>query len=162
MVLAGRGKKNWKSCDLVLAAIFVVVVRRSPLGNDALIAASDEGQAGDDLALARKLVECNPDLGAEIEPLAKELRLRDGSGSLKIIPAGDVRGAHGKTYGFLGIDELHTARDWSLLEALAPDPTRRDCLTWITSYDTIYATSGVVNPQRPVTANQWAAIEFCL
>jgi hypothetical protein len=143
MVLAGRGKKNWKSCDLVLAALFVTVVRRSPLGNDAIIAASDEGQAGDDLALARKLVECNPDLSAEIEPLAKELRLRDGSGSLKIIPGLDVRGAHGKTYGFLGIDELHTARDWSLLEALAPDPTRRDCLTWITSYDTIYATSGV-------------------
>ena len=45
MVLAGRGKKNWKSCDLVLAALFVIVVRRSPLGNDAIIAASDEGQA---------------------------------------------------------------------------------------------------------------------
>lgn len=141
LVLSGRGKKNFKTADLVLAALYVVNIRRSPLGNDAIIAASDEGQAGDDLALARKLVECNPDLAAEIEPLAKELRLRDGSGTLKIIPARDVSGAHGKTYGFLGIDELHTARDWSLLEALAPDPTR-EALTWITSYDSIYNTPG--------------------
>ena len=143
LLLAGRGKKNWKSCDLVLAALYCLVIRRSPLGNDGIIAASDEGQAGDDLSLARKLVDANPDLAAELEPLAKELRLRDGSGALRIIPAKDVAGAHGKTYAFLGIDELHTARDWSLLEALAPDPTRTDALTWITSYDTIYNVPGV-------------------
>jgi hypothetical protein len=142
MVLAGRGKKNWKSADLVLAGLYCLVIRRSVLGNDGLIAASDEGQAGDDLSLARKLVECNPDLRAELEPMAKELRLRDGSGALRIIPAKDVAGAHGKTFGFLGIDELHTARDWSLLEALAPDPTR-EAVTWITSYDTIYNAPGV-------------------
>jgi phage terminase large subunit-like protein len=143
MALCGRGKKNWKSCDLVLAALYCLVIRRSPLGNDGIIVASDEGQAGDDLQLARKLVEVNPDLLAEIEPLAKALRLRDGSGSLKIIPGRDVAGAHGKTYAFLGIDELHTAGDWSLLEALAPDPHRPDALTWITSYDTIYNVPGV-------------------
>lgn len=85
----------------------------------------------------------NPALAAEIEPLAKELRLRDGSGSLRILPAKDVHGAHGKTYNFLGIDELHTSRSWDLLEALAPDPTRTDALRWITSYDTIYNTPGV-------------------
>jgi hypothetical protein len=143
MALCGRGKKNWKSCDLVLAGLYCLLIRRSPLGNDGIIVASDEGQAADDLSLARKLVEVNSDLRAEIEPLAKELRLFDGSGSLKIIPGRDVAGAHGKTYAFLGIDELHTARDWSLLEALAPDPHRRDSLTWITSYDTIYNTPGV-------------------
>lgn len=95
-------------------------------GNDGIIVASDEGQAKDDLAIARKLADRNRTLAAELEPLAKELRLRDGSGALRIIPARDVAGAHGKTYNFLGIDELHTARDWSLLEALAPDPTRAD------------------------------------
>jgi hypothetical protein len=34
-------------------------------------------------------------------------------------------------------------RDWNLLEALQPDPTRPDALTWITSYDTIYNVPGV-------------------
>jgi hypothetical protein len=143
LVLCGRGKKNWKTADLVLAALYCLVIRRSPLGNDGLIVASDEGQAKDDLDLARKLVDCNPVLAAEIEPLAKELRLRDGSGSLRILPAKDVHGAHGKTYNFLGIDELHTSRSWDLLEALSPDPTRTDVLRWITSYDTIYNTPGV-------------------
>jgi len=142
LVLAGRGKKNCKSCDLVLAALFCLIIRRSSLGNDSLIAASDEGQARDDLELARKLIEANIDLTHEVTVMAKELQLKDGSGSLRIIPARDVHGAHGKTYAFLGIDELHTARDWSLLEALAPDPHRRDALTWITSYDTIYNSPG--------------------
>lgn len=139
----GRGKKNWKSCDLVLAALYCLVIRRSPLGNDGIIAASDEGQAGDDLALAKKLVAVNRDLSAEIELLAKELRLKDGSGSLKVIPARDVLGSHGKTYSFLGVDELHVWKDWSLLEALTADPTRTDSLTWITSYDTLFNVPGV-------------------
>ena len=137
LVLAGRGKKNFKSCDLVLAAIYCVVVRRSIQGNDALILASDEGQAGDDLSLARKLVECNPELSAEFEVLAKELRLEDGTGSIKILPARDASGLHGKQYSFCGFDEIHTHDDWSVPEALQPDPTRRDALTWITSYDSI-------------------------
>ena len=143
MAVCGRGKKNWKSCDLVLAALYCLVIRRSPLGNDGIIAASDEGQAGDDLALAKKLVAVNRDLSAEIEPLAKELRLKDGSGSLRVIPARDVLGSHGKTYAFLGVDELHTWKDWSLLEALTADPTRTDALTWITSYDTLFNVPGV-------------------
>ena len=136
-VLAGRGKKNFKSCDLVLAAIYCTVVRRSVQGNDALILASDEAQAGDDLSLARKLVECSPALSAEFEVLSKELRLKDGSGSIKILPAGDASGLHGKQFSFLGLDEIHTHDDWRVLEALQPDPTRRDALTWITSYDSI-------------------------
>jgi hypothetical protein len=143
LVLVGRAKKNWKSSDLVLGAVFCLLMRRSPLGNSGFIVASDEDQAGDDLDLARKLVACNPDLRAEIEPLAKDLRLRDGSGALRILPGKDVAGAHGKTAAFVGFDEIHTMRDWSLLEALQPDPTRPDALTWITSYDTIYNTPSV-------------------
>jgi hypothetical protein len=66
-----------------------------------------------------------------------------GGAGMRILPAKDVSGAHGKTYAFLGVDELHTARSWDLLEALSPDPTRTDALRWITSYDTIYNTPGV-------------------
>src|SRR6266446_554708 len=55
LVLAGRGKKNWKSADLVLAGLFCLLMRRSPQGNSGFIVASDEGQAADDLDLAKKL-----------------------------------------------------------------------------------------------------------
>jgi hypothetical protein len=142
LVLAGRGKKNAKSLDLVLAALYCLLMRRSPQGNTCFIVASDEGQAADDLDLAKRLIACNPDLQAEIEPLTKELRLRDGSGSLRILPGKDIAGSHGKTSGFIGHDEIHTMRDWNLFEALQPDPTRPDALTWITSYDTLYNTEG--------------------
>jgi hypothetical protein len=143
MVLAGRGKKNWKTADLILAALYSLLIRESPQGNAGLILANDEGQAADDLQLAKRLVDVNPDLGAELEPLAKEIRRRDGKGSLRILPARDVAGAHGKTAIFLGYDEIHGYRNYDLLEALAPDPTRSNCLTWITSYATIYNTPGI-------------------
>jgi hypothetical protein len=143
LVLAGRGKKNAKSLDLVLAALYCLLMRRSPQGNNGFIVASDEGQAADDLDLAKRLIAVNPDLRVEIELLAKELRLRDGSGGLRILPGKDIAGSHGKTSGFIGFDEIHTMRDWSLLEALQPDPTRPDALTWVTSYDTIYSVEGV-------------------
>jgi hypothetical protein len=143
MVLAGRGKKNWKSADLVLAALYCLLMRESVQGNDCFILANDEDQAGDDLELAKKLVAANPDLSDELEVLNKEIRRRDGKGSLQILPARDAIGAHGKTSLFVGFDEIHGYRSYDLLEALAPDPTRADALTWITSYDTIYNTPGV-------------------
>jgi hypothetical protein len=143
LVLAGRGKKNAKSLDLVLAGLFCLLMRRAAQGNSGFIVASDEGQAADDLDLAKRLVACNPDLQAEVEVLAKELRLRDGSGSLRILPGRDIHGAHGKTASFVGLDEIHVMRDWGLLEALQPDPTRADTLMWITSYDTLYNAPGV-------------------
>ncbi len=142
MVVAGRGKKNAKSLDLILAALFVLVIRRSVHGNDCFIVANDQDQAADDLALAKKLIGCNPDLGAEIDVLSAELRLKDGSAALKILPGRDVLGAHGKSYAFIGYDEIHGYRDWGLLEALAPDPTRSDVLQWITSYASIYNVAG--------------------
>jgi hypothetical protein len=142
LVLAGRGKKNAKSLDLVLAALFTLLIRRSVQGSDGYILANDSDQAGDDLQLAKKLIAINPDLSAEIEPLAKKLKLRDGSASLRILPANDTLGAHGKSAAFIGFDEIHGYRDWSLMEALQPDPTRADALQWITSYASIYATTG--------------------
>src|SRR5215475_12302029 len=47
LVLAGRGKKNAKSLDLVLAGLYCLLMCRSPLGNSGFIVASDEDQAGD-------------------------------------------------------------------------------------------------------------------
>jgi hypothetical protein len=50
-----------------------------------------------------------------------------------VLPAKDVAGTHGKSAAFVGFDEIHAYRDWSLMEALQPDPTRIDTLQWITS-----------------------------
>jgi hypothetical protein len=142
-VLAGRGKKNFKTADLVLAGLYVLLIRDSTQGNDGFILANDEQQANDDLSLAKKLVACNPDLSAELQPLAKEIRRRDGRGSLQILPAHDIAGSHGKTYAFIGYDEIHSYKTYDLFEALAPDPTRTDAMTWVTSYDTIFNTPGI-------------------
>jgi hypothetical protein len=142
LAVIGRAKKNWKSADLVLAGLYCLLIRRAPQGNGGFVIASDEDQAGDDLDLARKLVLANPDLLAEVEPLAKELRLRDGSGALRILPGKDVAGSHGKTGSFIGHDEIHTAKTWDLFEALQPDPTRPDALQWVTSYASIYNVVG--------------------
>ena len=60
-----------------------------------------------------------------------------------IAGAGRHRGAHGKTYLFAGFDEIHGYRNHDLFEALSPDPTRRDVLTWITSYAGIRHAPGI-------------------
>jgi hypothetical protein len=143
MVVCGRGKKNWKSADLILAGLYKFVISQSHQGDDAFIVGNDEGQAADDLSLAKKLVQANPGLNADLEILAKEIKRRDGRGTLKILPAQNVVGQHGKTASFVGYDEIHGQRNYDLLEALAPDPTRRDALQWITSYDTIFNQPGV-------------------
>jgi hypothetical protein len=142
-VLKGVGKKNWKTTDLILAALYRLLAWQSPQGNDCLLIGNDEDQAADDLSLLKKLVACNPILDREVRVLAKEIGRLDGKGSLKILPAGDAIGAHGKVFLFLGIDEIHGYRDYALLEALSPDPTRSDVLTWITSYSPIRAVPGV-------------------
>jgi phage terminase large subunit-like protein len=142
MVLAGRGKKNAKTLDLILSALFVLVIRRSVQGSDGYVLANDQDQAADDLSLAKKLIRVNPDLAAEIDVLSNELRLRDGSATLKVLPAKDVVGAHGKSAAFVGYDEIHGYKDWSLMEALQPDPTRPDTLQWVTSYASLFNTAG--------------------
>lgn len=144
LVLAGRGKKNWKTADLVLAGFYRLLAWDSPAGNDGYIVANDEDQAGDDLELAKKLVLANPaTLKRDCAALAKAIRRKDGKGEIRILPARDAIGSHGKTASFIGFDEIHGLRNHDLLEALAPDPTRVDALTWITSYDTIYNVAGV-------------------
>lgn len=143
LALCGRAKKNWKTSDLILAALYRFLVWESPAGNDAFVLANDEGQASDDLDLAKKLITANPTLAAEVDILKKEIVRRDGRGHLQILPARDVAGAHGKTYLFVGFDEIHGYRSHDLFEALAPDPTRLDALTWITSYAGIRHAPGI-------------------
>lgn len=141
--LCGRAKKNWKTADLCLAALYRFLAWPSTQGNDSYILANDEGQAGDDLSLAKKLIACNPSLDAEVKVYEKEIARRDDNGVLRILPARDAIGAHGKTYLFAGFDEIHGYRNHDLFEALAPDPTRHDVLTWITSYAGIRHAPGI-------------------
>jgi hypothetical protein len=142
MVVDGRAKKNFKSCDLVLTSLYCLLVPSTMQGNDCLLLAADEDQAADDLSLAKKLIFANPVLRSEVEVLHKEIRRNDNRGTLKILPARDIAGSHGKTSVFTGFDEVHTYKNWDLFEALAPDP-HRDHLTWVASYDTIYNVLGV-------------------
>lgn len=141
-VLCGRGKKNDKTTDLVIAAMFELLVPVDPRGNECYVVANDEGQANNALDLAKKLVRCNPILQRELDIRNKEIVRKDGRGFLRILPARDTAGLHGTTYRFLGLDEIHAYRNYDLLEAMAPDPTR-DYLLWISTYDTIYNTAGV-------------------
>jgi hypothetical protein len=87
-----------------------------------------------------------------------------------ILPSKDAIGAHGKTYLFIGFDEIHGFRNWDIFEALAPDPTRLDALTWITSYASIYNSPG--NPLFDLMAQgkrgedprmyfSWYSSEYC-
>ena len=66
LVLSGRAKKNGKTTDLTLAALYRLLIWDSPAGNDAYVLANDLEQAGDDLALTKKLVACNPEIAAEV------------------------------------------------------------------------------------------------
>src|ERR1700730_3951000 len=143
LAVCGRAKKNWKTSDLILAALYRLLIWPSPQGNDCFILANDEGQAADDLDLAEKLVIANPIIARELEARAKEIVRRDGAGRMQILPARDIAGSHGKTYLFIGFDEIHAYRSHDLFEALAPDPTRCDALTWITSYAGIRHAPGI-------------------
>lgn len=142
-VVSGRAKKNWKTTDLILAALYRFHAWPSAHGNDGFILANDEAQAGDDLSLAKKLHAVNPVLDREVTISAKAITRNDSKGTLQILPARDAVGAHGKTYLFIGYDEIHGYRNHDLFEALAPDPTRRDVLTWITSYAGIRHAPGI-------------------
>ena len=93
--------------------------------------------------LIKKLIAANPILAREVTVNAKAIERNDGKGILKVLPARDIAGAHGKTYLFAGFDEIHGYRSHDLFEALAPDPTRHDALIWITSYAGIRHAPGI-------------------
>jgi hypothetical protein len=143
LTLCGRAKKNSKTSDLILAGLYRFLAWPSNRGNDAYVLANDEGQASDDLALLKKLIAANPLLSQELTVNLKEILRKDGKGSLRILPARDATGAHGKTFVFCGFDEIHGYRSHDLFEALAMDPTRPDSLTWITSYAGVRHAPGI-------------------
>jgi hypothetical protein len=154
LVLCGRAKKNWKTADLVLAALYKLLCWESVAGNQCYILANDLDQANDDLSLGKKLIESrdpktlwmkplNPILNDELVIKQRTIERKDGKGFLEILPAGDIKGSHGKVYLFCGFDEIHGYKTWDILEALAHDPTRHDSLQWITSYASIYHRPGV-------------------
>lgn len=140
--LWGRAKKNWKTTDLVLSALYCLLVIDSPQGNDCFLLANDSDQAADDLTLAKKLVAMNPILQNEVTVKQRVIERNDGKGRLEILPYNDAIGAHGKTYLFVGYDEIHGYRSWDIFEALAPDPSRRDARQLCATYDSIYNTQG--------------------
>lgn len=140
--LFGRAKKNWKTADLVFACLYALMAD-APGGNQVLLVANDEAQAGDDLALAKKVIKANPILQDWVTVRKNLIERKDGEGFFEIMPGKDTIGPHGRTFRFLGVDEIHGYRNWDLLEALAPDPTRDDCQCWITSYASIFHRPGV-------------------
>jgi len=144
LIVCGRAKKNWKTADLVAASLFALV-SDSPAGHDSecYLLANDGDQARDDLSLAKKIVKANPDLAYWLKVKANAIERRDGRGFLEVLPAGDVVGQHGKSYRFVGYDEIHGYRTWDVLEAMQPDPHRLDAQQWITSYASLFHRPGV-------------------
>lgn len=168
--LFGRGKKNNKSLDLDLAALYVLTCHDSPQGSTCFIVANDEGQAADDLDLCKKLIAVNPLLSRHLVVGKKVIERRDGRGVLQVLPARDVAGSHGKSYAFLGYDELHGHRDWSLLEALQPDPHRTGVVQWVTSYASLFNRVGAPlhdlmqigkSASDPRMLSSWYAGDYC-
>jgi len=171
LIVCGRGKKNWKTTDLVVAALFALV-SESPAGHDSecYLLANDADQARDDLALAKKIVKANPDLARWLKIKANSIERKDGRGFLEVLPAGDVVGQHGKSYRFVGYDEIHGYRNWDVLEAMQPDPHRLDAQQWITSYASLFHRPGVPlfdliqqgkSHSDPRMLFDWWAADFC-
>lgn len=94
--------------------MYCLFCRKSPQGSDAIILANDEDQAGDDLALVKKLIATNPILAAEVDVKQKEIVRRDGRATMRVLPARDIAGAHGKTVCFIGYDEIWNYKNYDL------------------------------------------------
>ena len=144
LIVCGRAKKNWKTTDLVLAAVFALV-SDSPAGHDSecYLLANDHEQARDDLSLAKKIIKANPELGEWLKVKADSIERKDSRGFLEVLPAGNVIGQHGKSYRFCGYDEIHGYGNWDIFEAMQPDPHRLDAQQWITSYASLRHRPGV-------------------
>lgn len=140
--LDGRGKKNHKTTDLVLTALYFFLAVESVQGNTCILVANDEDQANDDLGLTKKLITASPALAAEVDIQQKQIVRKDGQGLLRIVPARDAAGLHGKTYIFLGVDEMHAYKNYDVLEALSPDPHRTDYFILIATYASVFNSPG--------------------
>jgi hypothetical protein len=137
MALLLRAKKNNKSLDAILAMLYALMCWQVPGGFTGRMVAFDLDQIEQNLDLLSKLIAVNPIFADALVVKQKEIERKDGGGYIKIIPGRDVLGAHGGTSDFDVIDEIQTQKDWKLLEALAPDPSKQT-LQWITSYNSIF------------------------
>ena len=128
MMLAGRGKKNWKSCDLVLAGLYCLLCLESPQGNECYIIANDLKQAGDDLSLAKKLIEANADeIGDEVDVFSEEIKRVDGRGaSCKSCQRGTASGRMEKRTCFSASMRFTAGAITTYLKPW--HPTRRDLI----------------------------------
>ena len=112
-------------------------------GNQVFFVASDLAQANDALDLCKKLIACNPVLANEVTVYRNVITRHDGQGFIEILASGDALGLHGKTYSCYVHSELHTQRDYRVLEALELDRTRPDSIQWFESYASMYRETGV-------------------
>jgi hypothetical protein len=135
--LTGRGKKNWKTADGLFFILHRAIAWKTDLGNDCLIVSFDTEQAAECLDLLKKLIRKNPELSKRLSIKSSEILRKDGKGFIRIVSGRDVYGQHGKSFLGLLVNELHTQRDYSLLEGLQHDPHRPDAFTWFESYDTL-------------------------
>jgi hypothetical protein len=167
--LFGRAKKNWKTADAMLYALFVAAGDWTG-GAQVYVLANDEGQAGDDLALLKKLIKANPVLHDHFVVKRNVIERKDGDGFIEILPAKDIAGAHGKTYRLAVFDEIHSYRTYDLFEALAPDPHRLDAQVWVTSYASLFHRPGVPlfdllaagkRGDDPRMLFSWFAADYC-
>lgn len=143
LILSGRAKKNWKTGDGVLWCLYRLLFWRSWGGNQIYTIANDEDQAGDDLELGKKLIAINRGLASRLKVKNNVIERRDGRGFWEILPAGDVKGTHGKTFLLCMFDEIHGFKNWDILEAMQLDPSRADAQLWLTSYASLHHRPGV-------------------
>ncbi|MFO0729742.1 MAG: hypothetical protein U0361_01865 [Nitrospiraceae bacterium] len=138
-------KKNGKSLLLILASILVLHLDRSMgrKGSQVYYGASDEDLDGDNLTLAKRLYKLNHLLAEEVSIKANVIELRNGAGFIEIIPAGDAAGMHGKSYRLMCLDELHTQKNYDVLEGLEMDPARPDAQQLFGSYSPLLPRPGI-------------------
>lgn len=111
-------------------------------GNQCFFVASDLGQAEDALDLSKKLIFANPVLANELEIYRNVVHRKDGKGFSEILPSQNADTLHGKTYLFYGHSELHTQKDYRVLEGLELDRTRPDATQWFESYAAVSPAPG--------------------
>ena len=141
--LFGRSKKNWKTADADLTALYALCSDpQRGYDNDVSTLANDLDQARDDLDLGKKLVRCNPVLDEWLAIKKDRIERRDGRGYWEVLPAGDVKGAHGKSKRLVIYDEIHSYRDWDIIEAMQPDPHRLDAQQLFTTYASLFHRPG--------------------
>jgi hypothetical protein len=96
LALMGRGKKNWKSADHILAALYRLLVGSNPNGHQCYVLANDLDQANDDLELAKKLVSVNPILDNAVKVTQRPTNDGTERVSLKSYPPRMSSAAMGK------------------------------------------------------------------